>query len=122
MITKEQADKILSYVAQEIISPLAFEERPAKEVWEELTKEKFSRLCSIVYETVDKKDLKKTENKRNEYNEDTKEAYWKYKHWGVFICSHCVQEEGHNKDKYCRNCGYKMHQSYQSLWEMEKNE
>ena len=51
MIKKEQADKILSYVAQELISPLAFEERPAKEVWEELTKEKFSKLCSIVYET-----------------------------------------------------------------------
>ena len=53
-MTKEQADKILSYVAQELISPLAFDNRPANEVWEELTKEKFSKLCSLVYEIVDK--------------------------------------------------------------------
>ena len=59
MITKEQADKILSYVAQEIISPLAFDERPANVVWEELTKKKFSKLCSIVYENVDRRELKK---------------------------------------------------------------
>ena len=57
-----------------------------------------------------------------EYNEQTKEAYWRYKHWGAFTCSHCGQEEGYSKDKYCRNCGYKMHRSYQSLWGMEENE
>ena len=67
MIKKEQADKILSYVAQELIAPLAFDERPAKEVWEELIKEKFSKLCSIVYENVDRRELKKTGRvKRNE--------------------------------------------------------
>jgi peptide methionine sulfoxide reductase MsrB len=57
-----------------------------------------------------------------EYNEETKEAYWKYKHWGLFGCSHCGKEENHFKDKYCRECGYKMHWSYQSLWGMEENE
>lgn len=55
-MTKEQADKILSYVAQELISPLAFDERPAKEVWGELTGEKFNKLCGLVYEAVDKEE------------------------------------------------------------------
>ena len=56
MITREQADEILSYVAQEIISPLAFDERPAKEIWLELSCEPFSKLCKMVYELVDKKE------------------------------------------------------------------
>ena len=56
MITREQADEILSYVAQEIISPLAFDERPAKEIWLELSGEPFSKLCKMVYELVDKKE------------------------------------------------------------------
>ena len=33
MLTREQADEILAYVAQEIISPLAFDDRPADEIW-----------------------------------------------------------------------------------------
>ena len=56
MITREQADEILSYVAQEIISPLAFDERPTKEIWLELSGEPFSKLCKMVYELVDKKE------------------------------------------------------------------
>ena len=56
MITREQADEILSYVAQEIISPLAFDERPAKEIQLELSGEPFSKLCKMVYELVDKKE------------------------------------------------------------------
>lgn len=56
MITREQADEILSYVAQELISPLAFDERPAKEIWLELSGEPFSKLCEMVYELVDKKE------------------------------------------------------------------
>lgn len=56
MITRERADEILSYVAQEIISPLAFDERPAKEIWLELSGEPFSKLCKMVYELVDKKE------------------------------------------------------------------
>ena len=49
MITKNEADEILSYVAQNIISPLAFDERPASEVWLELSGEKFNELCQFVY-------------------------------------------------------------------------
>ncbi len=47
-MTKEDANEILSYVAQEILSPMAFDERPASEVWAELTKAPFSKLCKIV--------------------------------------------------------------------------
>ena len=56
MITREQADEILSYVAQELISPIAFDERHAKEIWLELSGEPFSKLCKMVYELVDKKE------------------------------------------------------------------
>ena len=35
-MTKNEREKILCYIAQETISPLAFNERPVKEVWLEL--------------------------------------------------------------------------------------
>ena len=47
-MTKEQSDAILGYVAQNIISPLAFDERPASKVWEELTGEPFNKLVKLV--------------------------------------------------------------------------
>lgn len=56
-MTKEQSDAILGYVAQNIISPLAFDERPASKVWEELTKEPFNNLVKLVKsfeKTIDK--------------------------------------------------------------------
>lgn len=53
-MTKEDANEILSYVAQEILSPMAFDDRPASEVWAELTKAPFSKLCKIVNEKVEK--------------------------------------------------------------------
>lgn len=59
MITREQADEILTYVAQELISPIAFDERPAKEIWLELSSEPFRKLCQMVYELVDKKENEK---------------------------------------------------------------
>lgn len=59
MLTREQADEILAYVAQELISPLAFNERPAKEVWLELSSEPFNKLCGMVYKLVDKKENEK---------------------------------------------------------------
>lgn len=46
---REEADKILSYVAQNIISPLAFDETPAKEVWLRLSGSDFNKLCEFVY-------------------------------------------------------------------------
>lgn len=47
-MTKEQSDAILAYVAQNIISPLAFERRPACQVWEELTGAPFNKLVKLV--------------------------------------------------------------------------
>ena len=54
MTNHEKADEILSYVAQNIISPMAFDERPASEIWLEMSGEKFNELCEFVYKTLDK--------------------------------------------------------------------
>lgn len=56
MIAQKEADEILSYVAQNIISPLAFDERKASEVWLELSGEKFNELCTFVYNMVKNKE------------------------------------------------------------------
>jgi hypothetical protein len=48
-MTREEADSILSYVAQNIISPLAFDGTPAKEVWLRLSGDDFNKLCKFVY-------------------------------------------------------------------------
>ena len=55
-MTREDANEILGYVAQEILSPMAFDNRPASKVWEELTSTKFNTLCKIVNSkiTIDK--------------------------------------------------------------------
>lgn len=52
-MTKNEATEILCYVAQEIISPLAFDERVDNTVWEELTSDKFSALCKFVHDMVE---------------------------------------------------------------------
>lgn len=49
-MTREEADNILSYVAQNIIPPLAFDETPAKDVWLRLSGRDFNKLCEFVYE------------------------------------------------------------------------
>ena len=51
-MTKNEREEILCYIAQEIISPLAFDERPASEVWLELSGEKFNNLCEFVSQFV----------------------------------------------------------------------
>jgi hypothetical protein len=48
MLTEEQKNEILCYVAQKLLSPMAADERPAKEVWKELIGEPFNQLCKIV--------------------------------------------------------------------------
>ena len=52
-MTREEADNILSYVAQNIISPLAFDETPAKEVWLRLSGTDFNKLWSFVYDMTE---------------------------------------------------------------------
>jgi hypothetical protein len=52
-MTKELADKILNYVAEEILSPMILDNRPAYQVGEELTAEPFNKLCKMIYENVE---------------------------------------------------------------------
>lgn len=47
-MTREEADEVLTYVAQNIISPLAFDETPAKEIWLKLSGKDFNKLCEFV--------------------------------------------------------------------------
>ena len=51
-MTKEQKDIILGYVAQEILSPLATDDRTASEAWKELIGEPFNKLCRLVWDMV----------------------------------------------------------------------
>lgn len=53
-MTKAEADEILQYVARHILSPMARDDRPAKEAWEDLIGEPFNGLCKIVHEKVEK--------------------------------------------------------------------
>lgn len=53
-MTKNDATEILCYVAQEILSPMAMDKRPASEVWEELIKDPFNKLCRLVNAKVEK--------------------------------------------------------------------
>lgn len=52
-MTREEADNILSYIAQNIISPLAFDETPAKEVWLRLSGSDFNKLCEFMYDMTE---------------------------------------------------------------------
>lgn len=52
-MTKEQKDEILCYVAQEILSPLATDDRTASEAWKELIGEPFNKLCRLVCDMVE---------------------------------------------------------------------
>lgn len=51
-MTKVEADEILEYVAKHILSPMAFDDRKASEVWKELIGEPFSKLCKKVSEKI----------------------------------------------------------------------
>ena len=51
-MTRAEADEILEYVAQHILSPMAFDDRKASEVWKEMTGEPFNKLCKKVFEKI----------------------------------------------------------------------
>lgn len=53
-MTQELADKILNYVAEEILSPMVLDKRPAYQVGAELTAEPFNKLCKMIYENIEK--------------------------------------------------------------------
>lgn len=54
-MTRKEAEDILCYVAQKIISPLAFDKTPAKEVWLRLSGDDFNKLCKFVFDKVEDK-------------------------------------------------------------------
>ena len=52
-MTNEQKDIILGYVAQEILSPLAADDRTASEAWKELIGDPFNKLCRLVCDMIE---------------------------------------------------------------------
>lgn len=54
-MTRNEADIILSHVAQNLISPLCFDKREARDIYLEYSGEKFNELVKIVYSMVERK-------------------------------------------------------------------
>ena len=54
-MTREEAENVLQYVAQNIISPLAFDPTPAMDVWLRLIKDDFNHFCKFVCDMIDDK-------------------------------------------------------------------
>ena len=52
-MTKNEAEQILNYVANEILAPIMYDNRPGDEIWEELIGTPFNNLCKMVYEKVE---------------------------------------------------------------------
>ena len=53
-MTKQEADNILGYVAQNLLSPMAFDGRPTSETWEIMIGTPFHNFCQYVNKMVDK--------------------------------------------------------------------
>ena len=53
-MTKQEADDILGYIAQNILSPMASDERPTSETWKIMIGTPFNNLCQYVNKMVDK--------------------------------------------------------------------
>ena len=51
-MTKAEADEVLGYVANEMISPICDSNKTANEIFSELTREKFNGLCRLMYTMV----------------------------------------------------------------------
>lgn len=47
-MTKQEIDEVASYVAQNIISPLAFDDTPAREVWMRLSVDDFNKFVKFL--------------------------------------------------------------------------
>ena len=53
-MTKQEADAICAYVAQNIIAPLHNEGRQGYEIFDEMTGRPFNNFCGFVYDFVEK--------------------------------------------------------------------
>ena len=84
-MTRNEADEILSYIAQNLISPIAFDNRKASEVWLELSGKKFNQLCKFVY------DLTREETKKMKCINCS--WYWIDEGEKYYTC-HCTEAEG----------------------------
>jgi len=51
-MTKEEADYICAYVAQNLVAPLFDDNRQGHEIWEEMTGHQFRDFCGFVYDFV----------------------------------------------------------------------
>lgn len=47
-MTKQEIDEVATYVAQNIISPLAFDDTPAREVWPRLSGYDFNKFVEFL--------------------------------------------------------------------------
>lgn len=54
-MTKNEADIILSHIAQNFISPLCFDKREARDIYLEYCGEKFNKLVNLVFEMVEER-------------------------------------------------------------------
>ena len=92
MITRKEADEILSYVAQNLISPLAFDERKAKDVWLELSGEKFNKLCAYITEMTKRPRIVYEINEENHANIGVAKSFKDAKQWlidSAWVYSQC---------------------------------
>lgn len=101
-MTKTKANEILGYVAQEILSPMAFDDRPASEIWSEMTGNQFHKLAKIVYEDIDKnkkyKDLAR-------YGIILKDDNFDFSSEGIYVRMQVFEYEyENNKQKYLTIC------------------
>lgn len=53
-MTRNEADVILSHIAQNFISPLCFDKREARDIYLEYSGEKFNELVKITFSMVEK--------------------------------------------------------------------
>ena len=52
-MTKEECDAVLTYVAQNIISPLSNDTTPARDVWYRLSGEDFNKFCTFMRNMIE---------------------------------------------------------------------
>jgi hypothetical protein len=104
-MTRAKAHEILGYVAQEILSPMAFDKRSAHEVWLELTGNQFNTLAGIVWKDVDKN---KQYKNLVRYARILKDDNFNFSSEGIYIRMQVFkcECENNNASKYltiCRN-------------------
>jgi hypothetical protein len=81
MITRDEADEILSYVAQNLISPFAFDDRPTSEAWLTMSGEKFNEFCAFITEMTTRPKIVYEINEENHGTIGIAESFKGAKQW-----------------------------------------